>query len=37
MKSSDRLVAEHDILEQGLSLLKSAVPRIESDQPGPPC
>jgi len=35
MKSIDRLVAEHDIIERGLDVLEKAVGRIESDQPIP--
>ena len=35
MKSVDRLVAEHDIIERGLNLLEKAVARIESGQPMP--
>ena len=30
-----RLVAEHDVIERGLSLLESAVARIEAGQPFP--
>jgi hemerythrin-like domain-containing protein len=35
MKSIDRLVAEHDIIERGLDVLEKAVERIESGQPIP--
>ena len=35
MKSVDRLVAEHDIIERGLDVLEKAVARIESGQPIP--
>lgn len=35
MKSIDRLVAEHDIIERGLNILEQAVARIESGQPIP--
>jgi hemerythrin-like domain-containing protein len=35
MKSVDRLVAEHDIIERGLDVLEKAVGRIESGQPIP--
>ena len=35
MKSVDRLVAEHDIIERGLNVLEMAVIRIESGQPLP--
>lgn len=35
MKSIDRLVAEHEIIERGLDLLEKAVDRIESGQPLP--
>jgi len=35
MKSIDRLVAEHDVIERGLSLLESAVARIEAGHPIP--
>jgi hemerythrin-like domain-containing protein len=35
MKSVDRLVAEHDIIERGLDVLARFVSRIESDQPIP--
>jgi len=35
MKSVDRLVAEHDIIERGLDALEKAVARIESGQPIP--
>jgi len=33
MKSIDRLVAEHDVIERALSVLEQAVPRIDSGQP----
>ena len=35
MKSVDRLVAEHNIIERGLNVLEKAVTRIESSQPIP--
>jgi hemerythrin-like domain-containing protein len=35
MKSIERLVAEHDIIERGLNVLEKAVGRIESGQPVP--
>ena len=35
MKSIDRLVAEHDIIERGLDVLEKVVGRIESGQPIP--
>ena len=35
MKSVDRLVAEHDIIERGLDVLEAAIARIESSQPFP--
>ena len=35
MKSIDRLVAEHDIIERGLSVLQQSVARIDSGQPIP--
>lgn len=35
MKSIDRLVAEHDIIERGLGVLEKAVGRIESGQSTP--
>lgn len=35
MKSIDRLVAEHDIIERGLDVLEAAVARIESGQSVP--
>ena len=35
MKSVDRLVFEHDLIERGLTLLEKSVARIESDQPIP--
>ena len=35
MKSVDRLVSEHDIIERGLDILEKAVHRIESGQPIP--
>jgi hemerythrin-like domain-containing protein len=35
MKTVDRLVKEHDLIERGLSLLEKAVALIESNQPVP--
>ena len=35
MKSVDRLVAEHGIIERGLNVLEKAVARIESGEPPP--
>ncbi len=35
MQSVNRLVAEHDIIEQALTLLETAAARIESNQPVP--
>lgn len=35
MKSVDRLVAEHDIIERGLAVLEKVVTRIESGDPVP--
>jgi len=35
MKSIDRLVAEHDIIERGLTLLEKAVSRLESSESVP--
>jgi hemerythrin-like domain-containing protein len=35
MKSVDRLVKEHDLIERGLNLLEKSVPLIESGQPVP--
>ena len=35
MKSVDRLVAEHDIIERGLNVLETAVSRIEANQTVP--
>lgn len=35
MKSVDRLIAEHDIIERGLDLLETAVAKIASRQPLP--
>jgi hemerythrin-like domain-containing protein len=35
VKSVDRLVAEHDIIERGLAVLEKVVARIESGQPIP--
>ena len=35
MKSVDRLVAEHDIIERGLAVLEKVVARIESGQSAP--
>ncbi len=36
MRSVDRLVAEHDIIERGLVVLERIVARIDSGQPVPP-
>ncbi len=35
MKSVDRLIEEHDIIERGLNVLETVVARIASDQPVP--
>ena len=35
MKSVDRLVKEHDLIERGLTLLEKAIALIESNQPVP--
>ena len=35
MKSIDRLVAEHEIIERGINVLEQIVARIDSDQPFP--
>jgi len=35
MKSTDRLVAEHNVIERGLDLLEKAVAKVESGQPLP--
>ena len=35
MKSIDRLVAEHDIIERGLAVLAKVVTRIESGESVP--